>query len=488
MNQTKKRLSIINLAISMTDIETIQLQILKLGLLKTDDKIQEIIATLYETNYAKAQSLIIEYIETPHHEILQRTFQKESEKIQRHKKKLEEARIEEEKREPKSEKELVSEFDLFHAEPTSSAPAPAERTVIDLDDMIKMHNAHMEKAVEADSKNGDEGDVNFDSLLNIKSDEVMPDNISIDIEADNDFWKQPEDKAPLSESSEEDSFFNTESPEETPVTMDEIFEERPLVDSEEETVTDDDIFELAQTPAALPEEKQEENTAEALEAEQEQDISEEIPESENEEEREEALPETSEENQNEKPEENKEEPYEAPERYKAITYIDQKFKNMQVQYPTVDPAEETFDSVTQWLVQIANEGYTESDIEEILKKIDDLKEENRPEAGQLLLITAATKSKYAQFRLARALFKGDILEKNLPEAFTIINRLAVNDDYPEAICDLAQFYEHGVGIDKDKKKAIAFYLQAKELGIQRAVAHVERLNKEKKGLFSFLKG
>ena len=50
----------------MTDIETIQLQILKLGLLKSDDKIQEIIETLYETNYAQAQALIIEYIETPH--------------------------------------------------------------------------------------------------------------------------------------------------------------------------------------------------------------------------------------------------------------------------------------------------------------------------------------------------------------------------------------------------------------------------------------
>jgi hypothetical protein len=77
MNQTKKRLSIINLAISMTDIETIQLQILKLGMSKSDEKIQEIIETLYEANYAQAQALIKEYIETPHHEILQRTFQKE---------------------------------------------------------------------------------------------------------------------------------------------------------------------------------------------------------------------------------------------------------------------------------------------------------------------------------------------------------------------------------------------------------------------------
>ena len=58
MNQTQKRLSIINLAISITDIETIQLQILKLGLLKTDTKIQEIIAVLQAENYAKAQFMV----------------------------------------------------------------------------------------------------------------------------------------------------------------------------------------------------------------------------------------------------------------------------------------------------------------------------------------------------------------------------------------------------------------------------------------------
>ena len=58
MNQTKKRLSIINLAISITDLETIQLQILKLRLLMTDDKIQEIITALQDENYAHAQSLI----------------------------------------------------------------------------------------------------------------------------------------------------------------------------------------------------------------------------------------------------------------------------------------------------------------------------------------------------------------------------------------------------------------------------------------------
>jgi len=75
MNQTKKRLSIIKLAISITDIETIQLQVLKLGLLKTDEKIQNIISMLQAENYAQAQGLITTYIETPTENVLQRSSQ-----------------------------------------------------------------------------------------------------------------------------------------------------------------------------------------------------------------------------------------------------------------------------------------------------------------------------------------------------------------------------------------------------------------------------
>ena len=167
----------------MTDIETIQLQILKLGLLKSDDKIQEIIETLYETNYAQAQALIIEYIETPHHEILQRTFQKEKEKFQKRKRtddRFEEKVIIEEvkpkpQQKPKTEKELMNEFDLFDV-PTENVPT---RTVIDLNDMINMHNKHQEKEQKK------ENNISFDALLNIKSDDVMPNNIKIDIDKPN---------------------------------------------------------------------------------------------------------------------------------------------------------------------------------------------------------------------------------------------------------------------------------------------------------------
>jgi len=80
MNQTKKRLAIIKLAISMTDTETIQLQVLKLGLLKTDSKMREILTLLNAHNYAQAQRLISNYIDSPQQTtVIQRTSQEETE-------------------------------------------------------------------------------------------------------------------------------------------------------------------------------------------------------------------------------------------------------------------------------------------------------------------------------------------------------------------------------------------------------------------------
>ena len=63
----------------------------------------------------------------------------------------------------------------------------------------------------------------------------------------------------------------------------------------------------------------------------------------------------------------------------------------------------------------------------------------------------------------------------------------MDDDYPEAICDLAQFYENGIGINKDKKKAEALYKDAVDLGIKRAISHYERIKKQNSGLFSAFK-
>ncbi|MDD2451040.1 MAG: hypothetical protein PHU67_03920 [Sulfurovum sp.] len=65
MNQTPQRLSIIKLAISIKDIETIQLQISKLRLLRAYPQIQKIIDALEAESYTLSQALIQEYIDNP---------------------------------------------------------------------------------------------------------------------------------------------------------------------------------------------------------------------------------------------------------------------------------------------------------------------------------------------------------------------------------------------------------------------------------------
>jgi len=431
MNQTKKRLSIINLAISITDIETIQLQILKLRLLKTDENIQEILSILQDESYAQAQALIATYIETPNTEILQRTFQKEKEK------------------QDAKDKAIIKEFGLFVVEEEE----PAETTTFDLDDMMKMSEASKENEPKREQI-----EINFDSLLNIQTDDIMPGNIDIDISdnAKNNFWdtsKELQSEDPI----EKDTFFDipiSELPEIMHEDLSEIKMESKIEPIDEfkikEALKEEEPFAIPHSEELLTEVNEVQENSE--------EVSIETP-----------VNTASEESS-----------------YKAIPYIDQKFKNMQVQYPSTEDLNERFTSVDQWLLQISNEGYTEADVEAIMQKIDTLREENPSEAAQLLLISAATESKYAQFRLARTLYKGDILQKNSPEAFTLINRLAVNDDYPEAICDLAQFYEYGIGIDKDKKKALMLYEEATDLGIKRATEHFERLNKQNSGFFAFL--
>jgi TPR repeat protein len=172
--------------------------------------------------------------------------------------------------------------------------------------------------------------------------------------------------------------------------------------------------------------------------------------------------------------------------YAPISYIDQKLRNMRNQYPQVEESSERFESEERLLYMISLEGYTEADIEETIEKVFTLRNEGKlAEAAHLLLIAAATESLYAQFILARELYKGNILQKDLPEAFTQINRLALID-YPEAVCDLAQFYEYGIGIDKDKKKAFTLYEDALELGVQRAETHLSRMEEASRGILGKL--
>jgi len=172
--------------------------------------------------------------------------------------------------------------------------------------------------------------------------------------------------------------------------------------------------------------------------------------------------------------------------YEAISYIDQKVRNMLNQYPQVIENVECFDSEEELLHKISLNGYSEKDIRLVIDHIYDLTNEGKlDEASHLLLIVASTESLYAQFILARELYKGRILQKNTAEAFTQISQLA-QDQYPEAICDLAQFYEHGIGTNKNRKKAFRLYEDAYDLGVDRADKHLTKMEEESKGILSKL--
>ena len=135
------------------------------------------------------------------------------------------------------------------------------------------------------------------------------------------------------------------------------------------------------------------------------------------------------------------------------------------------------------LRKISQEGYTEEEIEETLTTIKKLREESKvTEAAQLLLVCAATESKFAQFMLARELFKGILLTKDIPSAFAQMHSLAL-EEYPEALCDIAQFYEYGIETDQDKKKAEKCYKEAMAFGIKRAEKHYRRIKKENRSFF-----
>jgi len=170
--------------------------------------------------------------------------------------------------------------------------------------------------------------------------------------------------------------------------------------------------------------------------------------------------------------------------YKSIPYITQKLESMNKQYPSSHYSSESFPSLSKLLTKIGQESITEAEIEETLAEVKRLAENaSYAQAAQLLLVCAATPSPFAQLMLARELYRGTLLTQNIPQAFILLNTLAM-DDYPEALCDLGQFYENGIGSKKDKKRAQELYKHAMDLGIKRAKNHFERLNQSKKGFFS----
>ena len=484
MNQTKKRLSIIKIAISITDIETIQLQVLKLGLLKTDEKIQKIITMLQAENYAQAQGLITTYIETPTENVLQRSSQEKKQTL------------------TKEEQSTIDEFQLFVTPkenegkieidindfmsedlhiPTAQPLQKEEKRdsikkgkkdkkiqeikkieEIDINDFLSVFPATPSKQTEIKDKVTSD----FDSLLNIDVNDVLTDNIDIDIsykEEDNFFTLPGQSTKTIIATSDipKDNFFDIPgediSEKETnnidflsPTLMQNIKVEEVL-QGESLLFTQDEAF---------PKKPLQENIVEKniLQLEEKNPFKELSPSK--------TLPNDT-----------------APTQYKSIPYITQKLERMNKQYPSSHSSYEPFSALSKLLTKIRTETYREEEIEEILSHVKKITGEQQfSQAVQLLLVCASTPSPFAQLILARELYKGILLTQNIPQAFILLNTLAM-DDYPEALCDLGQFYENGIGTKKDKKRAGHLYKDAMELGIKRAKNHYERIKQQNKGFF-----
>jgi len=415
MNQTQKRLNIIKLAISITDMETIQLQILKLTPMKSDSKIQKILTLLQAESYAQAQALITEYIETAPEQIHQRSAQVP----------LSPAISQE-------DQAIIDEFQLF--------VVPQENITNEINEIDMNDFVAQEPKI---TKNTDS--VDYDSLLNLDVNDVLSDNIDIDISYQK-TQKNDEDVLSTAQTKEESVDFILDDC----VPKDTFFDEEPhkdsqdnrdKLDSKEKTTIFKDTFQI--------------NTPEQKKDVVVEDI---VPISEN-------IIKTD------------------SLSYKAIPHIAQKLISMKKQYPPIQKNYEIFDTVEALINKISQEGYTESEMEDMIFLIEKLIEQAKyTEASQLLLVCGATQSQYAQFILARELYKGSVLTKNIQESFTLMHILATND-YPEALCDLGQFYENGIGTSQDLIKAERLYKDALDLGIKRAKKHYIRLRKHNRGLF-----
>ncbi len=140
---------------------------------------------------------------------------------------------------------------------------------------------------------------------------------------------------------------------------------------------------------------------------------------------------------------------------------------------------------SELIAKIRNEGYNKDDIDKALQRCENLRENDEEKAAVLLLLLGATADSDARFMMARALFKGDLLREKKEEAIELIEALALQENHPEALCDLAQIYEHGIILSKDLLKAKQLYKEALEAGSKRADRHLARLE-SKKGLLGKL--
>jgi hypothetical protein len=376
MNQIKKRLHIIKLAISITDIETIQLQILKLTPIQNDTEVQEILQLLQAGSYAQAQVLITAYIDE----------KKPSSTV------------------TEEEQAIIDEFQLFITPNKEDATPVMEIDINDFAPLVPQKPQPVKKTLSH----------NFDSLLDLNANDIMKKQTPTQ--------ETPEKREQFFEDGEEKLDF-------TGIQNDHHFYEEPLTQTE---AHEEEIFEDFEE--VLEENVPEEETATYYD-------------------------------------------------YAAIPDIRNRLIVSSYEYPSIQTSAQKSSTSELFLAKIEDEGYNENEIEEMIDYIKSLiTHEKYAEASELLLVTSSTESSFAQFMLARELYLGRILKKDITKAFSLMNELAIKD-YPEALCDLGQFYENGIGTTPDLLKAEALYKAAFDFGIQRAKKHYIRLKKHNKRFF-----
>lgn len=453
MNQIKKRLEIIKIAIFMSDDETIRLQLLKLEYFEENEQLDKIIDLLKRKNYGQAQVLISEYLNSPQNAITQDT--KENENFAKQTNSVN-----------NDNKSIVDDFGMLKSSSLS--------------------NKHGLQSTNQNIKQNKTKDTITSYVGGSKNFELSLDEIDkIPSRKQTDAPVPPKEKVDFSDiftTSKKEKIATTEE-QKTTIPEEEIVEEKEnniLEDSDqsienqlEEVKEQENInFESKKYETENKEENNELNE-EILDDDLEMLIT--------------ADSEVSNTNIDMTLEENLENresanPYDK--KYPPVSDIFHKFQNIAL-FHIGDKNYTLHKSSANWMHRISKVGYKEIEILKIAKYIQKLKEQKEhDEAIQLALICCATESNLGKLIFARELYKGDIVEQDHFKACEMTKELALLD-YPEALCDLGQYCEHGIGTKKSLEYALHFYKKAYDLGLDRASILYKNL-KKKKGLFSFL--
>jgi len=167
--------------------------------------------------------------------------------------------------------------------------------------------------------------------------------------------------------------------------------------------------------------------------------------------------------------------------YPPIAHLTQKYRKMFTLYPPIKESDVWVEEIAKFIKQLSTDSYTDKEIEDIYNEYQFyLDKGDIAKASQFLLLLSSTDSNYSKFMLARELFKGKVLKRDIEKSYKLMVELA-NKGYGDAICDLGQFFEYGIGVTENKKKALKLYEKAFELGVNRATKHINRI-KESSGL------